>query len=136
MVKKSSTKPIDIRNKEKVLELQKKGFTRKQIQKYTGVSETSQRRISKKMTLNLSLENNTPSRKLWNNGHSKYTESYCEILRLLVKEKDDLINKEYIEEMERKTGIKLSERSMSRLMKRLNITTKKKRLFMKIHFFQ
>ena len=93
MVPRSSTKPIDMRNKEKALELQEKGFTRKQIEEYTGVSRTSQKRISKKKSLNLSLENKTPNRKIWNGGNSKYTESFCEILKSLVKDKDDLTNK-------------------------------------------
>jgi len=63
---------------------------------------------------------------MWNNGNSKYTEDYCEMLRSLVEEKDDLTNDEYIKEMEIKTGIKLSNPSMSRLMRKINITTKKK----------
>ena len=87
MVQVSSTKPIDMRNKQKVLELQENGFTRKQIQEITGVSESSQRRISKKKSLNLPLEPKTPIKKMWNNGRSKYTEAYCETLKSLMREK-------------------------------------------------
>jgi transposase len=136
MVKNGITKPIDMRTKEKVLELEAKGYTRKQIQEFTGVSRRSQQTISKKNSLGMSLERKIPKRTMWKNPNSKYTEEYCEKLRLLVKEKDDLTNDEYMKEMEEKTGIKLCKSSMSELMKRLNITAKKKRLFMKIHFFQ
>lgn len=136
MVKNNLTKAIDIRIKDKVLELQSKGYSRKQIKEVTGISRSSQQRISKKNSFGISLESKTPNRKMWNNGNSKYTEEYCERLKMLVKEKNDLSINEYIQEMEEKTKIKLSERSMYRLMKNLNITTKKKQLFMRIHFFQ
>ncbi len=136
MVKNNLTKAIDIRIKDKVLELQSKGYSRKQIKEVTGISRSSQQRISKKNSFGISLESKTPNRKMWNNGNSKYTEEYCERLKMLVKEKNDLSINEYIQEMEEKTKIKLSEISIYRLMKKLNITTKKKKLFMKIQFFQ
>ena len=112
MVKNGRTKAIDIRTKEKILELGSKGYTRKKIQEVTGISERSQRNIKKKNSLGLPLERKIPKRKMFHNGNSKYTEEYCEKLRLLVKEKDDLLIDEYIKEMEEKTGIKLKERSM------------------------
>jgi transposase len=136
MVKNGITKPVDMRTKEKVLELESKGYTRKQIQEFTGVSRITQQRISRKNSLGVSIESKISKRNMYNNPNSKYTEEYCEKLKLFVKEKDDLTNDEYIKEMEEKTGIKLSESSMSRLMRKLNITAKKKQPFMKIHSFQ
>jgi transposase len=115
---------VDVR--ERVVKLRNEGEHPENIQKFTGVSISSQRRYLEKNKKGESLSIKKPNRKLFHHSQSKITEEYVEKLLVNVAEREDLKLFERVNEMEELTGIKISESNMSNLLKKLNVTKKKK----------
>lgn len=136
MVKNGITSPIDIRLKEKVIDLKNKKVTIRKIVSQTGVSKATVSNIWKKYQEKKSLEPKKPDRKGGNNPNSKITSEYLKIIDEEIKKKNDRTAKEIQKEVEEKTNINITERHFLKVLKSNNYTKKKNQWFMKNQIHQ